>query len=235
MATANTIHVDIVSAEGEIFSGEATMVFAPGDRGRARHRAAARAAADRCSSPAKCACRRRPAKSSCSASAAAASKSSRTRSRCWPTPRCAPRTWTKPRRCGEAARRRSAEGSRRGGRSGRGAGGTGQCGGAVEGDREAEEAQKRRLGSPRSLAGECASIPSSSFSVGIRPSGVSLSIASGSEVARPASRLFLRHAGLRHEPLNALRAQGRAPSRRLKSARFGPVDTQLSAAVFGLS
>lgn len=30
MATAaNTIHVDIVSAEGEIFSGEAAMVFAP--------------------------------------------------------------------------------------------------------------------------------------------------------------------------------------------------------------
>ena len=26
---ANTIHVDIVSAEGEIFTGEATMVFAP--------------------------------------------------------------------------------------------------------------------------------------------------------------------------------------------------------------
>jgi F-type H+-transporting ATPase subunit epsilon len=26
---ANTIHVDIVSAEGEIFSGEAAMVFAP--------------------------------------------------------------------------------------------------------------------------------------------------------------------------------------------------------------
>src|SRR5262245_20047746 len=26
---ANTIHVDIVSAEGEIFAGEATMVFAP--------------------------------------------------------------------------------------------------------------------------------------------------------------------------------------------------------------
>jgi F-type H+-transporting ATPase subunit epsilon len=29
MATPNTIHVDIVSAEGEIFSGEASMVFAP--------------------------------------------------------------------------------------------------------------------------------------------------------------------------------------------------------------
>jgi F-type H+-transporting ATPase subunit epsilon len=27
---AETIHVDIVSAEGEMFSGEATMVFAPG-------------------------------------------------------------------------------------------------------------------------------------------------------------------------------------------------------------
>ncbi len=26
---ANTIHIDIVSAEGEIYSGEATMVFAP--------------------------------------------------------------------------------------------------------------------------------------------------------------------------------------------------------------
>ncbi len=34
MATAaNTIHVDIVSAEGEIFSGAASMVFAPGAAG----------------------------------------------------------------------------------------------------------------------------------------------------------------------------------------------------------
>jgi F-type H+-transporting ATPase subunit epsilon len=34
MATAaNTIHVDIVSAEGEIFSGAASMVFAPGTDG----------------------------------------------------------------------------------------------------------------------------------------------------------------------------------------------------------
>jgi F-type H+-transporting ATPase subunit epsilon len=30
---AETIHVDIVSAEGEMFSGEATMVFAPGTLG----------------------------------------------------------------------------------------------------------------------------------------------------------------------------------------------------------
>ena len=30
---ANTIHVDIVSAEGQIFSGEASMVFAPGTLG----------------------------------------------------------------------------------------------------------------------------------------------------------------------------------------------------------
>jgi F-type H+-transporting ATPase subunit epsilon len=30
---ANTIHVDIVSAEGEIFSGAATMVFAPASQG----------------------------------------------------------------------------------------------------------------------------------------------------------------------------------------------------------
>jgi F-type H+-transporting ATPase subunit epsilon len=30
---ANTIHVDIVSAEGQIFSGEATMVFVPGSEG----------------------------------------------------------------------------------------------------------------------------------------------------------------------------------------------------------
>jgi F-type H+-transporting ATPase subunit epsilon len=30
---AKTIHVDIVSAEGEIFSGEANMVFAPGSQG----------------------------------------------------------------------------------------------------------------------------------------------------------------------------------------------------------
>jgi F-type H+-transporting ATPase subunit epsilon len=33
MATAHTIHVDIVSAEGQIFAGEATMVFAPGAMG----------------------------------------------------------------------------------------------------------------------------------------------------------------------------------------------------------
>ena len=30
---ANTIHVDIVSAEGQIFSGAATMVFVPGSQG----------------------------------------------------------------------------------------------------------------------------------------------------------------------------------------------------------
>jgi F-type H+-transporting ATPase subunit epsilon len=30
---ANTIHVDIVSPEGQMFSGEATMVFAPGAEG----------------------------------------------------------------------------------------------------------------------------------------------------------------------------------------------------------
>jgi F-type H+-transporting ATPase subunit epsilon len=30
---AETIHVDIVSAEGEMFSGEASMVFAPGSLG----------------------------------------------------------------------------------------------------------------------------------------------------------------------------------------------------------
>ena len=33
MATQNTVHVDIVSAEGEIFSGAASMVFAPGSQG----------------------------------------------------------------------------------------------------------------------------------------------------------------------------------------------------------
>ena len=33
MAEANTIHVDIVSAEGELFSGEAVMVFATGKEG----------------------------------------------------------------------------------------------------------------------------------------------------------------------------------------------------------
>src|SRR6478609_2748016 len=32
-AAANTVHVDIVSAEGEIFSGAASMVFAPGSDG----------------------------------------------------------------------------------------------------------------------------------------------------------------------------------------------------------
>jgi F-type H+-transporting ATPase subunit epsilon len=30
---ANTIHVDIVSAEGQMFSGEASMVFVPGSQG----------------------------------------------------------------------------------------------------------------------------------------------------------------------------------------------------------
>src|SRR5579863_1719283 len=33
MAEAHTIHVDIVSAEGELFSGAAAMVFAPGSEG----------------------------------------------------------------------------------------------------------------------------------------------------------------------------------------------------------
>ena len=33
MANTATIHVDIVSAEGEIFSGTALMVFAPGSQG----------------------------------------------------------------------------------------------------------------------------------------------------------------------------------------------------------
>jgi F-type H+-transporting ATPase subunit epsilon len=33
MAEASTIHVDIVSAEGELFSGNATMVFAPASQG----------------------------------------------------------------------------------------------------------------------------------------------------------------------------------------------------------
>jgi F-type H+-transporting ATPase subunit epsilon len=33
LAEQHTIHVDIVSAEGEIFSGEAEMVFAPGADG----------------------------------------------------------------------------------------------------------------------------------------------------------------------------------------------------------
>src|ERR1700733_502018 len=33
MAEAHTIHVDIVSAEGELFSGEAKMVFAPASQG----------------------------------------------------------------------------------------------------------------------------------------------------------------------------------------------------------
>ena len=30
---ANSIHIDIVSAEGQIFSGEASMVFVPGSQG----------------------------------------------------------------------------------------------------------------------------------------------------------------------------------------------------------
>jgi F-type H+-transporting ATPase subunit epsilon len=33
MAEANTIHVDIVSAEGELYSGDAAMVFAPASQG----------------------------------------------------------------------------------------------------------------------------------------------------------------------------------------------------------
>jgi F-type H+-transporting ATPase subunit epsilon len=30
---ANTIHIDIVSAEGQIFAGEASMIFVPGSQG----------------------------------------------------------------------------------------------------------------------------------------------------------------------------------------------------------
>jgi F-type H+-transporting ATPase subunit epsilon len=39
---ANTIHIDIVSAEGEVHAGEATMVFAPASGGEVggRERAA---------------------------------------------------------------------------------------------------------------------------------------------------------------------------------------------------
>src|SRR3954469_25909178 len=33
MPNPNTVHVDIVSAEGEIFSGAASMVFVPGSQG----------------------------------------------------------------------------------------------------------------------------------------------------------------------------------------------------------
>ena len=33
MANTSTVHVDIVSAEGEIFSGTASMLFAPGSQG----------------------------------------------------------------------------------------------------------------------------------------------------------------------------------------------------------
>ena len=44
MAEQHTIQVDIVSAEGEMFSGPATMVFAPGVRGGYRGAAASRAA-----------------------------------------------------------------------------------------------------------------------------------------------------------------------------------------------
>ena len=33
MAEAHTLHVDIVSAEGELFSGDAAMVFAPASQG----------------------------------------------------------------------------------------------------------------------------------------------------------------------------------------------------------
>ena len=44
---ANTIHIDIVSAEGEVYSGTPTMVFAPAIGRRDRHRAAPCAAPDR--------------------------------------------------------------------------------------------------------------------------------------------------------------------------------------------
>ena len=58
---ANTIHVDVVSAEEQIFSGEAEFVVLPGDRGRARHLPAPHAAASRRSSRARCASSRRQA------------------------------------------------------------------------------------------------------------------------------------------------------------------------------
>ncbi len=46
MADAKTIHVDIVSAEGEIFSGDAEMVFVPARR---KAISASRRAMRRCS------------------------------------------------------------------------------------------------------------------------------------------------------------------------------------------
>ena len=87
---ANTIHVDIVSAEGEIFAGEARMVFLPGLRGRDRRHAAARAAADAAQARRGARAGRPRARSSPSTSAAARSRCSRPRSRCSPTRRRAP-------------------------------------------------------------------------------------------------------------------------------------------------
>ena len=75
---ANTIHVDVVSAEEQIFSGRGGVRRAARRHGRARHLPAAHAAADRRSSPAPCAsrCRARSRRSSCS-SRAVSSKCSR--------------------------------------------------------------------------------------------------------------------------------------------------------------
>ena len=51
---ANTIHVDVVSAEEQIFSGEAEFVVLPGVDGRARHLPAAHAAAHADQARARC-------------------------------------------------------------------------------------------------------------------------------------------------------------------------------------
>ena len=76
----------------------AKMVFAPGVAGRARHRAAPRAAADAAQGRRSARADRPMARSSRSSSAAVRSKCSRTRSPCSPTRRCAPRTSTRRRR-----------------------------------------------------------------------------------------------------------------------------------------
>ena len=79
-AMANTIHVDVVSAEEQIFSGEAKFVALPGESGRARHLPAAHAADHAHQARARCASSApTAAKKSSSSSPAASSKCSRTR------------------------------------------------------------------------------------------------------------------------------------------------------------
>ena len=184
---ANTIHIDIVSAEGEVYTGEATMVFAPatgGEIGIAPRHAPLLTALKPGEVRVQTAAGEellfwvggggievQPHKVTILADTAARAKDLDEAS-----------ALAAKQKAEESLKDRAGAMEVAGG-----AGGTGAGGDAVARHREAAETQEGRLGSPGSLAGDCVSIPSSSVSVGMRPSGVSLSIASGSDAARPAS------------------------------------------------